>query len=467
MVMKTLYRISLILLLFASLLAAGCKKLIEIPANPPDQIPESQVFSDSADIVSALVGIYSNFKVTAYSATFGSGAIGICTGMSGDELRSTSSADAGAVELMTNAITLDNNSVASLWKDAYTNIYQMNVCLKGIGGTKAISDSLRRQLLAEIKVVRAFYYFNMVNLYGRLPIITGVDYKTNATISRSSVDSVYGLIKTDLAEARAVLRPSYPSAGHMRPNLYTAEALSAKVFLYRQQWDSAVLMAKDIISSGVYSLETDPNRVFLDGSSEAIWQLPANGSYYMTSEANSILPPWTGAKPGYILTPFQLNAFETGDLRQTDWVSAITIGGASYSYPFKYKQKTVTGPNTEDYMIFRLGEQYLILAEALAKKGQLSEALDNVNVVRARASLPGSTADVTSSTAVLAAIMHERQTELFCEWGNRWYDLKRTGTIDAILGAEKPNIWQPFAALYPIPRVEIQNNYRLAQNDGY
>ena len=459
--------ISFPILVGALVLATGCKKLIEIPSNPPDEIPESQVFNDSADIISAIVGIYSNFKTTNYTATFGSGAITVYGGLTGDELHSTSASDNLSREMAVNAISIDNSNIASLWQGGYTNIYQINVCLKGLGATTAISDSLRRQLVAEVKVVRAFYYFNMVNLFGRLPIITGTDYKENAVISRSSVDSVYRLIQSDLADARAVLQPAYPSAGHMRPNLYTAEALSAKVFLYRQQWDSAASMAADVISKGGYTLETDLNSVFLDGSVEAIWQLPANGSYSLTSEATSFVSSY-GGKPGYSLTDLQLNAFETGDQRKDHWVSSVNVAGTDYFYPFKYKARTIyDGLPTEAYMIFRLGEQYLILAEAQAHQGQLSDARDNIDVIRGRAGLSGSTVDVSSQTDVLAAIQHERQTELFCEWGNRWFDLKRTGTIDAVLGVEKPNIWQPYAALYPIPKVEIQNNYRLTQNDGY
>ncbi|MDO6433154.1 RagB/SusD family nutrient uptake outer membrane protein [Flavitalea sp. BT771] len=464
--MKTFNSIYTILLtaLVVALLTVSCKKLIEIPANPPDQIPQSQVFSDSADIMSALTGIYGNFKVTSGGTTFTNGAITQYTGMSADELLYASVSSPANNQFALNALTTDNGTIVSLWQNAYNNIYQMNTCLQGIGGTKAISDSLRRQLLAEIKVVRALYYFNLVNLFGRLPIITGTDYKLNAVVSRSSVDSVYGLIRSDLAEARAVLHPTYPSAGRARPNLHTAEALSAKVFLYLKQWDSAALMAGNVIQSGNYSLESDLNRVFLDGSSEAIWQLPANGSYNQTSEGATFVP-YTGSRPMYTLTNFQLNAFETNDNRRSTWVKDASAYGTTYYIPFKYKERSVSGSTVEDYMVFRLGEQYLILAEAQAQQQHLSDALDNLNVVRGRAGLAASTA--ATQEDLLAAIMHERQVELFCEWGNRWYDLKRTGTIDAVLGAEKPNAWQPYAALYPIPQAEIQYNYLLAQNDGY
>jgi hypothetical protein len=56
--------------------------------------------------------------------------------------------------------------------------------------------------------------------------------------------------------------------------------------------------------------------------------------------------------------------------------------------------------------------------------------------------------------------------EFFAEWGHRWFDLKRTGTVEAILGAEK-GVWYPNAALYPIPVLELQKNAFLIQNAGY
>jgi hypothetical protein len=115
-------------------------------------------------------------------------------------------------------------------------------------------------------------------------------------------------------------------------------------------------------------------------------------------------------------------------------------------------------------MIFRLGEVYLIRAEAAAELGNTTAALNDLNTVRARAGLTPSAA--VSQEDILAAILHERQTELFCEWATRWLDLKRTGTINTVLGAEKPG-WQPTDALFPVPNPEIQVDNLLKQNPGY
>jgi hypothetical protein len=115
-------------------------------------------------------------------------------------------------------------------------------------------------------------------------------------------------------------------------------------------------------------------------------------------------------------------------------------------------------------MILRLSEQYLIRAEASAQLGNTAAAMADVNVVRARAGLAAITA--ANSTAALAAIMHERQAELFTEWGNRWFDLKRTNTATTVLSAEKTG-WQANMELYPVPRTQLSVNPLLTQNPGY
>src|SRR5258708_18165704 len=455
-------------LVIACLLATSCKKLIEIPSNPPNQIPQTQVFSDSGDSIDATVGIYANFQTSSGSARFASGAITQNTGMSADELISTQANDPTSSLFYQFALTPDNSGANSLWADAYKNIYQMNACLAGIRSTTVISDSLKRQLLGEISLTRALYYFNLVNLFGGVPLVTGTDYNINGTLPRASVDSVYSLILSDLAYARDVLTPAYPSAGRLRPNLYPAVALSARVYLYRQQWDSAALMAGQVIASGIYHLEQNPNNVFVDGSGEAIWQLPASSTYNQTAEAAGFVPLYSA--PGYIVTNFLLNAFEPGDLRRKDWINSAVIRNyttntnVTYIFPYKYKNRKPQNP-VEDYMVFRLGEQYLILAEAQPQLNNLTDAASSLTQVRTRAGLSGTSA--FSQTDILAAVLHERQTELFCEWGHRWYDLKRTGAIASVMNTEKPGLWQPYAALYPVPKPEIQANPFLTQNIGY
>ena len=118
-------------------------------------------------------------------------------------------------------------------------------------------------------------------------------------------------------------------------------------------------------------------------------------------------------------------------------------------------------------MVLRFAELYLIRAEARAQQNKLTganSAASDINVIRTRAGLSNTTA--TTQAALLLAVEKERQVELFTEWGHRWFDLRRTGRIDAVLSAVKPT-WKPTAALFPIPYLEIQRNPLLTQNNGY
>ena len=120
---------------------------------------------------------------------------------------------------------------------------------------------------------------------------------------------------------------------------------------------------------------------------------------------------------------------------------------------------------SEYYIILRYSEQLLIRAEARAQLGKIREAQNDINLVRVRAGLNNTLAFTTID--LLHAIEQEKRTEFFCEWGHRWFDLKRWGKADVTLGMEKGNNWQSTDVLYPIPLLEIQRNGALTQNPGY
>jgi hypothetical protein len=167
-----------------------------------------------------------------------------------------------------------------------------------------------------------------------------------------------------------------------------------------------------------------------------------------------------------------LNAFEPNDKRKTNWINNVTVGSvptsATYYFAYKYKSATLNAPVTEYTMVLRLGEQYLIRAEAKAHQNNIGGSQGDLNVIRKRAGLSNTTAN--EKNALLAAILHERQTELFTEWGHRWLDLKRTNNIDAVMNTVAPTkgtTWNSNWALYPIPLYDIIQNPNLVQNSGY
>jgi hypothetical protein len=175
-----------------------------------------------------------------------------------------------------------------------------------------------------------------------------------------------------------------------------------------------------------------------------------------------------------------VDRFEAGDKRKNIWIKSVSVGANTYYFPFKYRSATQGDPVTEYSMILRLGEQYLIRAESrINQPGKISEGIEDLNVLRTRARsevtvdvpnpLPELSVNVTKEMA-LQMVSRERQFELFLESGHRWLDLKRTGSVDTVMGQMTPikgGTWSINWQWYPIPNSDIQSNPNLIQNDGY
>ncbi len=467
--------------LLALSIFTSCKKLIEIPPAPLDKLQEVQQLSDSANVMNAVAGVFLYAGRTGSGIAYSNAQGVIANSHSADDLT------AGVANTVTNpykefydfGVSTGSSVASQLWQAPYIRLFPINSILNTIPSSTTMSQNFIKQITGEMKVMRALYYFDLVNQFGGVPLVLNNDFNTTALLPRASADQIYAQIISDLTDARDKLKTTYPSAGKVRPNLYTALTLLSKVQLYRQDWQNAYNGADQVIKSGAYTLESDLNRVFVEGSTEAIWQIPANSASTtapVTDEASRFIPASATIIPNFVLTPFLLTALGLNvatdvqslpaDQRLVKWTGKNTVAGKFYYYPRKYKNLLITQTPVENFMMFRLGEVYLIRAEAAARLNNLTQALADVNIIRARAGLAASTANPTSQTEVLDAIMKERQTELFTEAGNRWYDLKRTGTAGIVLGTLKPG-WQPNAALYPVPSGQLITGVNLIQNPGY
>ena len=455
--------INILLFLLVLQLFGSCKKFIEAPP-PTNFLVPSQVFADSAGATAAITGVYINMWDRGSTPAFGNGGIDVYAGTSSDEMTGTSTVSF-TQELNLNTISIANSYVSTLWTTAYNYIYGANACIAGVINDSALSTTVRARVMGEAKFVRAWLHFNLVNLFGPVPLILSTDFNLTASQPRTSVDSVYAQIFADLLSADSLLANDPAPISNIRPNWYTVNALLARVSLYRGKWADAAAYATKAIG-GNYSLLNNLDAVFLTGSQEAIWQMPAPYTGYNTL-VGTVTVPYTGSTYlQYLVTSQLLAAFETGDQRAAHWVGSVLVGTTPNYYPFKYKLQNdySTSPPKEAYTVFRLAEQYLIRAEARAEQGDLTDAATDLNAIRSRAGLGPTTA--ATQTDLLTAILHERQVELCFEGGFRWFDLKRTGTIDAVLGTEKPT-YKPYAALYPIPYTQTQLNPFLTQNAGY
>lgn len=450
------------------MLFIGCKKFVEIPI-PKNQLGTVAVFEDSSGANSAIVGIY--VEMQGFSLGILNGGTTVYTGMSSDELFTTLPSS-GIRDFFNNSLIATNAvNNGDLWSRAYKIIYDINACIEGLSNTTTISNSTKKLFTAECKFLRSLVYFNLVNLYGPVPIITATNYKTNKLIPRGSEDSVYKLIVSDLLEAKIDLPTDYISSGRVRPNKYAASSFLSKVYLYGKDWNNAEIESSNVINSGIYSLESDLNNVFTVNSNETIWEMETVITDFETYEATTFIPLIPSRRPSYPITSQLLNSFEVGDYRSVigNWINKNVSGGITYYWPFKYKIRSNFSPTTppENYVFFRLAEQYLIRAESRVQLDKLlgtSGAESDLNEIRARANLLPVTA--TTKEQFITAVESERRAELFCENGNRWFDLKRWSKATLVLSSIKAS-WQSTDVLYPIPTNEIRNNSALTQNLGY
>jgi starch-binding outer membrane protein, SusD/RagB family len=461
----------------------GCKKFVEIP--PPDsQLVATSVFNNSAAATAAQLSIYIQME---YSESYN---MSQNLGMQSDELTSYST-QLTQMQLYTNALTSASDD--GNWGHAYHYIYQANAIIAALQNNGSIIPSINQQLTGESKFLRAFWHFYLTNMYGDIPVVLTTDYTSNSRIARTPQTEVYSQIIKDLSDAAQLLSSNYLDASdttitteRIRPTKWAAYAMLARAYLYEGRYDSAKAAAALVIGNNdLYQLCSNlspsmgPQSVFLANSSETIWQLsiPLPAQYNTLDAMGFVLTgaPATGTYRCSTISPQLLSSFEPLDLRKTNWIGIYKTGDSPVvNYYFPYKYQNITGSVTEYVMVLRLAEQYLIRAEAEAQMNDLTDAATDLNVIRNRAGLSNISDSIAiSQPALIAAILHERQVELFTEWGHRWFDLRRTGNLDSLMGGPsgvcqtKGGSWVSTDQLYPIPLSDIQTDHNLTQNAGY
>lgn len=480
MTRSLIYRIAAgrLLGLWLVLLAlSGCRKYLEVPP-PVDTVSGAAVFQNDNTAAGVVNSVYSS--LLSLDAFDGPG-VAFYTGLYGDELRNL--VPVPSYQALYGDAVGSSDAVTTFWTTFYGRLYAVNDAIEGI--TPATGLNHQNQWLGEAYFLRGLLYFYLTNLYGDVPLVLHTDYLSNNSLARSPRADVYQQILSDLIQAQTLLDNLYHdvtgavTSDRGRPNKSAATALLARVYLYTQDWQNAEAQASSCIADAADYQLLPLSNVFLVNSTEVIWGLEPYASIfypYLVKDAKQyFIPP--GMAPTTvqaILADSLVAAFEPGDGRYSTWVGKDTVpasGGspaAVYYYASKYKANgTYTAPQ-EILSMLRLSEQYLIRAEARAQQHNLSGATTDLNAIRARAGLPASTA--VSQADVLNAIQRERRVELFLEVGHRFFDLRRTGNLDAVMNVIAPlkgGSWAGFKAWWPIPVTDIQNDPHLVQTPGY
>jgi hypothetical protein len=467
--------------LIAVFFVQACSKSTEVPP-PVNQVSADNVFLEDFSAVAVLTGIYATLGNEFISSKIGS--LAINTGLSADEFNLDVQSST-YIDFYQNKLSANNAVDLYLWNTHYPLIYTCNAAIEGLTApsalkSAALTPAVRMQLIGEAKFMRAYFYFNLVNLYGDVPLVLSTNYKKTTELGRVPIVEVYRQIIADLKESKELLNVDYVtakaigiSAERVRPNKATAMALLAKVYLYNKNYAEAESEATNLINNKTQYDTVSLVSAFNKNTKETIWAIQPVQTARNTEYAKLwVLTAAPSSSQPMSLNSGLVNAFEPGDKRKTTWTGNVTVGGKTYYYSNKYRAinvavvNNVNQPATEYSIVFRISEQYLIRAEARAQLGKFNDSRDDLNVIRKKAGLANTT---VPDDQLLVAIAKERIVELFTE-GHRWFDLKRTGKVNEVMSVvtpQKGGSWKISWQLYPIPNTDRLLNDNLTQNTDY
>lgn len=438
----------------------ACDSFLEVDL-PKSQLTNVTVFQDYTTATAAMTDVYSKMrdKGLLTGTQFG---LTNYLGNYSDELSFYGSPSNSTLAFYTNTVLPSNNSITTFWNNAYNQIYAANAVLEGVRAS-TLDVQEKKQLEGEALFIRGLLHFYLLQLFGDIPYVQSTDYKINSVVTKLPRNQVYIKVVNDLKIAEQLLSPSYLNPERIRPNSFVVKAFLARVYLYMGTWNDADKMASAVIeNNSLYTFENSLSKVFLKNSKEAIWQfMPALAGKNTDEGALFIL--FTGPPTFVALNESLVNSFTVNDLRKTNWMGTVSKGTTTWYYAYKYKESRPSTSN-EYSIVLRLTELYLIRAEARTQQEDYMRAKADLNKIRNRAGL----ADVVANSKeqMLDAIIEERRKELFTEYGHRFFDLKRTGRLDAVLTI-KPG-WNSTDSLLPIPESELSLNPNLKpQNPGY
>ncbi|UTX50823.1 RagB/SusD family nutrient uptake outer membrane protein [Chryseobacterium sp. MA9] len=445
------------LVLLLCVLLFSCEKMLEVE-TPSNQIGKDKVFADVQTANAALAGLYAGLRD---NSPLSGESLGAFLGVYTDDLDSYALTDTnGVLALYHNQQTDTNSTVYSVWSTAYQHIYAANAIIEGVRAS-ALPGNEKNRIEGEALLVRSIMLFYLQQLFGAVPYPVSTDYTVNQSLPRVESIEVLSRLEADLVRCGELLPDQYRDAERVYPNRKGAELMLARVYMLEQKWAQAETVLKTILGSPLYNFQNDLSKVFQRDSKHIIWQIkPANPG---DPVKEAMVYYFSGAAPtGYALSESLMSSFEAGDLRKQQWMAAVTVGGNTWYRVNKYKN--ITSNDTEDSIVFRLEEVYLLLTEALTQQNKVGEALQYINPVRQRAGL-NALASV-SKEVLLSEILLENRREFFTEMGHRFLDLKRNNRL-VDLQAVKPN-WKSFHSLWPVPQKDLLLNPNLKpQNNGY
>ena len=490
--MKNIYKLLFVTILSFSVIS--CDDYVDYDPSETYTIVADDYFTSSSDYESALVGVYDVTQWILYNVMIGE--IASDNSLAGGE----SATDVIGLQKIDDMLhDPENDQLTSIWQFMYEGVNRANYLFEN----KDKLDFTRKdELYGEVHFLRAFFYFELVKIFGDVPLftnsrLTAVD---SGTLQRSSASDVYAQIESDLNAAITAL-PAEKSVNG-RATSFTAHALLGKVYLYQDKFDQAAAILDPLV--GAYTLPESPSSVFLksgENGAESVYEIQH------TKDSNwwawDYVPQGTEGNfavihhgiRGYVGDVYQsgwsfnvptqdlVDAFPAGDKRKDasvlDIVKWADDTGAEYGEGYEHtgyfnhkyiprqgessaQQELNFGTN---YRAIRYADVLLMAAEANNRKSSpdTQAAQNYLNEVRKRAFGNESNASTSTGATLTQEIWDERRLELAGE-GHRFFDLVRTGQASTVL--QSIGFQAGKHEVFPIPQKEIDIS-NLTQNNGY
>ena len=471
----------------------SCEDFLDL--KPISSTTVATFYENEDDFDQAVNGAYANLK-----SVYGEGYYMLFADLRADNtsmLVPGSGSETRKIEIDNFSLDPTNEHPLTYWRESYRTLQRANGVLSHIDGVD-FDQTKKDQYIGESEALRALVYFNLVRIFGGVPIVTvgDVDIDESYNMPRASVQEVYDLIISDLTDAANLLPDSYPDSEAGKITSGAAKSLLGLVYLTLKDYSNAVTQFQQVIGSGEYALLSkyeDNFMVGMQGNQEAVWQV------LYSSVANGMgsgFPNWCApnGSDGILvgISAYGFNQptldmyedYEPGDLRRDASIGLGYFDSEGIWKDAKYIKLYVEQDNPgkarnsdADWNVLRYSQVLLLCAEAINEvSGPTSEAYGYINEVRQRAGLPELSG--LDQNAFREAVYHEERVEGAFE-GHRWFDLIRTGRAISVLnskitpdpeytvGPSEPI--DEHDLLYPIPSAVITTSAPgvIVQNPGY
>ncbi|MFD2826812.1 RagB/SusD family nutrient uptake outer membrane protein [Leeuwenhoekiella polynyae] len=490
-----------ITLILLSVLALSCSE--DLDQTPISEQGSNNFYRNTADFESAVTGIYSTLQsYPVYQFYLSETRSDNLYAVSPTGVRAYDPINAFDRSLATNTIIADN------WNTDFTGIFRANTVLDQLTSEVVPDAATLDRLKGEAKFLRAFFYFDLVRTYGKVPVFNRVYTPTETLeVPRAPVAEVYDLILADLIEATTLLPDSYGSDSLGKVTSWAAKAILGQVYLTRSgptygiegpgldsdEYNLALEQFNDIIENGPFGFADDYARIF-DYNNEHNEEIVFNIEYLSGGVGVGAEYPSVPVPDGYLrvnsvgfsngetakqVSADLINTYEEEDIRaDLDILQGYTDQNGNFNpVPFytKYLNLDRAGQDRFDwglnYPLIRYTDIITMKAEAILMGGTGTQAEVDaaVNAIRDRAGLtPIAGVDLTT-------LLQEKRLE-FAGESRRWYDLVRTGTVVNTINSwieieDVQNRMQTMdenQILFPVPSSQITVKENLYdQNPGY